>query len=52
MGNLNAKEYKTFESIKHLSSKGNEFWNARELAPVFEYVQWRNSINGWLFVAM
>lgn len=42
MGNLNAKEYKTFESIKHLSSKGNEFWNARELVPVLEYVQWRN----------
>ena len=42
MSNLKAKEYKSFEAIKHLSSKGNEFWNARELAPVLEYVQWRN----------
>lgn len=45
MGNLKAKEYKSFEAIKHLSSKGNEFWNARELAPVLEYVQWRNFAN-------
>jgi len=42
MSNLNAVEYKTFESIKHLSNDGSEFWYARELAAVLEYVQWRN----------
>lgn len=41
MSNLKAKEYKTFESIKH-AAEGTEFWLARELAPVLEYVEWRN----------
>jgi len=35
-------EYKSFEAIKHLSDDGTEFWFARELAFVLEYVQWRN----------
>ncbi|RCX15456.1 DNA-damage-inducible protein D [Anaerobacterium chartisolvens] len=42
MSNLNAEEYKTFESIKHDRENGTEFWHARELAEVLEYVQWRN----------
>ena len=42
MSYLKAKEYKSFEAIKHLSEDGNEFWYARELAMVLEYVQWRN----------
>ncbi|OGC20971.1 DNA damage-inducible protein D [candidate division WOR-1 bacterium RIFOXYC2_FULL_37_10] len=42
MSNLKAKEYKSFEAIKHLSEDGNEFWYAREFAIVLEYVQWRN----------
>jgi DNA-damage-inducible protein D len=42
MSTLKAKEYKSFEAIKHVSSDGEEFWNARELAPVLEYVEWRN----------
>jgi len=42
MSHLKAKEYKSFEAIKHLSEDGNEFWYARELAMVLEYVQWRN----------
>ena len=42
MSDLKAKEYKSFEAIKHVSDAGNEFWYARELAPVLEYVQWRN----------
>jgi DNA-damage-inducible protein D len=42
MANLNAEEYKTFESIKHIREDGAEFWYARELAPTLEYVQWRN----------
>ncbi|MBN2836084.1 MAG: DNA damage-inducible protein D [Candidatus Delongbacteria bacterium] len=42
MSNLIAKEYKPFESIKHLSADGNEFWYARELKTVLEYTEWRN----------
>jgi hypothetical protein len=44
MSNLKAKEYVSFEAIKHVSDDGAEFWYARELAPVLEYVQWRNFI--------
>ena len=32
----------TFESIKHINAYGEEYWLARELQPVLEYVQWRN----------
>lgn len=32
----------TFESIKHINEDGQEYWLARELQPVLEYVQWRN----------
>jgi DNA-damage-inducible protein D len=39
---LRAKEYNSFEAIKHVSEDGTEFWYARELSPVLEYVQWRN----------
>lgn len=39
MSTLQAKEYKTFEEIKQLAEEGNEFWYARELAMVLEYVQ-------------
>ncbi len=42
MSNLNAEEYKSFEGIKHIRENGTEFWYARELAEVLEYVQWRN----------
>jgi hypothetical protein len=30
MSNLEAKEYKPFETIKHFSDDGSEFWNALE----------------------
>lgn len=42
MSNLVAKEYKSFEETKRISDDGTEFWYARELAEVLEYVQWRN----------
>lgn len=42
MPNLNAEEYKTFESIKHVRENGTEFWYARELAKVLDYTEWRN----------
>ena len=32
----------TFESIKHVNEYGVEYWLARELQVVLEYVQWRN----------
>ena len=42
MSNLIANEYKGFEQIKRTDETGNEYWFARELAPLLEYVQWRN----------
>ncbi len=42
MSTLIAKEYKSFEETKRISGDGTEFWYARELADVLEYVQWRN----------
>lgn len=32
----------TFESIKHYTEDGVEFWYARELQHVLEYTEWRN----------
>jgi DNA-damage-inducible protein D len=42
MADLNAKEYKGFEEIKHKDDNDNEFWFARELALVLEYTKWEN----------
>ena len=42
MADLQIKEYKAFEDIKHRRESGEEYWLARELADVLEYVQWRN----------
>jgi len=42
MSNLIAKEYQGFEEIKYTEESSNEYWFARELAPLLEYVQWRN----------
>ena len=42
MSNLIAKEYQGFEQIKHTDENGNEYWLARELAPVLEYAKWEN----------
>jgi DNA-damage-inducible protein D len=42
MSNLRAKEYQGFEQIKRTDENGNEYWYARELAPVLEYVKWQN----------
>ena len=32
----------TFERIKRVSAEGNEFWSARDLARVLEYLNFRN----------
>jgi len=42
MSKLESIEYKPFEEIKHISEDGNEFWYARELSLVLDYIQWRN----------
>ena len=42
MSNLIAKEYQGFEQIKRTDEDGNEYWFARELAPVLEYAKWQN----------
>ena len=39
---LNAPEYKRFEDIKNVRLDGSEYWSARELAPVLDYVKWEN----------
>ncbi len=39
---LKEGEYKTFEEIKNVRGDGSEFWYARELSKVLQYVQWRN----------
>ncbi len=35
------KSNKTFEDIRHIDEKGNEFWYARELMQVLSYKDWR-----------
>ena len=45
MKELKAKEYKRFEDIKQVRTDGTEFWSARELAPVLEYMKWENFQN-------
>ena len=42
MSELNAKEYKQFEDIKHVNADGGEYWIARELSVTLDYTEWRN----------
>lgn len=42
MSNLATYSEETFESIKHYTDDGSEFWYARELQHVLEYTEWRN----------
>lgn len=39
------QENQTFESIKHIDENGIEYWYARELQDVLEYIQWRRFEN-------
>ena len=39
---ITQQHHATFENIKHSDADGNEFWLARELAPLLDYPQWRN----------
>lgn len=36
------KHHATFEAIRHQDEHGNDYWFARDLAPLLEYQQWRN----------
>ena len=42
MAELIGSEYRRFEDIKHVRDDGSEFWSARELGPVLDYVKWDN----------
>lgn len=42
MSKLIAKEYKCFEDIKNIRDDGTEFWYARDLALVLDYIKWEN----------
>ena len=33
---------KSFEDIKHIDENGVEFWYARELMPILQYLKWEN----------
>lgn len=39
---ITQRHYATFESIRQFDAEGNEFWSARDLAPLLEYQDWRN----------
>lgn len=42
MADIQKYSEETFESIKHYTEDGIEFWYARELQHVLEYTEWRN----------
>lgn len=35
------KHHQTFESLRHVTENGAEYWSARELFPVLEYSSWQ-----------
>ena len=39
---INRRHQTTFDGIRHLDNHDNEYWLARDLAPLLEYTQWRN----------
>lgn len=51
MPNIMRYSEETFESIKHYTDEGIEFWYARELSRVLQYSDWRNFQNA-VFKAM
>lgn len=42
---LKDQHQQSFESIRHIDDDGNEFWYARELQSVLEYVKWERFQN-------
>ena len=45
MKNLDNYKQNTFESIKMLNEKGQEYWSARELAKILDYSEYRKFNN-------
>jgi len=39
---IEQQHHETFESIRHVDGKGNEYWLARELARILEYSEYRH----------
>lgn len=39
------RSHQTFEALKHLNAKGEEFWYARALAKVLDYSDYRNFVS-------
>jgi len=39
---ISKQHHASFEGIRQIDEAGNEFWSARDLAPLLEYQQWRN----------
>ena len=42
---ISTDPHRTFEEIKHTDDEGNEYWLARELAPILEYATWDKFFN-------
>lgn len=40
--NLTQQHHASFEGCRQFDADGNEFWSARDLAPLLEYRDWRN----------
>jgi DNA-damage-inducible protein D len=41
-GKISRQHQATFDGIRHVGDDGNEYWLARQLAPMLGYPQWRN----------
>jgi DNA-damage-inducible protein D len=41
MSNIEEYTEKTFEDIKHIDERGNEYWEAREIQQILGYKEWR-----------
>lgn len=42
MSEMDKRHHRTFESVRREDEDGAEYWSARELQPILEYVQWRS----------
>ncbi|MGB4859190.1 MAG: hypothetical protein WBP11_07645 [Dokdonella sp.] len=41
---IEKQHHATFDGIRQHDEDGNEYWPARELAPLLDYPQWRNFV--------
>ncbi|WP_291520931.1 DNA damage-inducible protein D [Acidithiobacillus sp.] len=39
---ITKQHHATFEEVRQFDEDGNEFWSARDIAPLLEYQDWRN----------